>query len=59
MGSNYFNVAVINTVHPTLAHQVYAGLGISLPTEARQGIPAKGMDSTERQQNQDKPLLQL
>ena len=24
-------------IHPTLAHQVYAGLGISLPTEASDG----------------------
>jgi hypothetical protein len=35
--------------HPTLAHQVSAGLGTSSPTEARQGSPARGMGSTDRQ----------
>lgn len=32
----------------TLTHHISAGLGISSPTEARQGSPARGMGSTNR-----------
>lgn len=44
---------------PTLAPQVTARLGISLPTEARQDSPVRGAESAGRQQYQEKPTLQL
>ena len=32
-----------------LAHQDYAGLDLSTPTEGRQGLPVRGMGSIDRQ----------
>ena len=43
-------------IPPTRVYQVSVGLGISSPTEARQGRAVSGTGSTDRQQSQNKPL---
>lgn len=43
--------------HPTLGHEVTAGLSTSSPTEAQPGTPFRGRGSKGRQQSQLQPLL--
>jgi hypothetical protein len=45
--------------HPTIAHQVAAGLGAFSPTEARQGDPVRRTGSIGRLQIQGQLWLQL